>query len=216
MAREQRLISYKQIRDTLHHLHPIQTLLSSIQERGQDGVREAPLPVGYERNTHTYLRPFRCRGQGIPERDTGHQAECYREHISFPCVPPRGGNERLCESLVGVRHHASEGTEDYSGITVSWIHRAEMRERAIRSAFARSLEPSCQQDSCQYRPSRKIREVLRGFAHRAQWISWASVPSCISPSDFAAVLSLVTAHGSYVSIELPAKPATRESTFHQI
>jgi hypothetical protein len=87
-----------------------------------------------------------------------------------------------------------------------------MRERAIRSAFARSLEPSCQHDSCQYRPSRKIREVLRGFSHRAQWISWASVPSCISPSDLAAVLSLVTTNGSYVSIEFPAKPATREST----
>src|SRR4030095_1275934 len=122
-----------------------------------------PLPVGYERNTHTYLRRFRGSGQGIPERDTGHQAECYKEHISLTCVPPRDVNERLCESLVGVRHHASEGTGAYSGITVSWRNRAGMRERAIRSAFARSLEPSCQQDACQYRPSRKIREVLRGF-----------------------------------------------------
>jgi hypothetical protein len=188
MARKQRLISYKQLRDTRHHLHPIQTRLSSIQEKGQDCVREAPLPVGYEHNTHKYLRRFRCRGQGIPERGTGHQAECYREHISLPCVPPRGGHERLGESLVGVRHHALEGAEDSSGITVSWRNRVGMRERAIRSAFARSLEPSCQHDSCQYRPSRKIREVLRGFAHRAQWISWASVPSCISPSDLAAVL----------------------------
>jgi hypothetical protein len=161
---------------------------------------------------HTYLQRCRWRGQGIPERDTGHQAECYRAHISWPCVPPRGGNGRRCASLVGVRHHASEGTEDDSGITVSWRNRGGMRERAIRSAFARSLAPSCQHASCQYRPSRKIRAVLRGLAHRAQWISWAAGLSCISPSDLAAVLRLVTVHGSSVSIELPAKPATREST----
>ena len=95
------------------------------------------------------------------------------------------------------------------------MNRGGLRERAILSALARSLEPSCQQDSCQYRSSRKIKEVLRGFPHRAQWrscMSWTSVPYCISPSDLAAVLSLVAANGSYPSIELSTKPATREST----
>jgi len=43
-------------------------------------------------------------------------------------------------------------------------------------------------------------------------MSWTSVPYCISPSDLAAVLSLVAANGSYPSIELSTKPATREST----
>ena len=55
-------------------------------------------------------------------------------------------------------------------------------------------------------------EVVKVFPHRAQCLSWASKPSCISPSDLEAVLSLVAAKGSYVNIELPAKPATREST----
>jgi hypothetical protein len=54
--------------------------------------------------------------------------------------------------------------------------------------------------------------VVRSFPHRAQRMSWASVPSCITLSDLAAISSLVAAHGSYVSIELPTKPATREST----
>ena len=87
-----------------------------------------------------------------------------------------------------------------------------LRERAMRSALARSLAPSCQQDSCQYRPSRKIIAVVRSFPHRAQRMSWASGPYCISLSDRAAVLSLVAANGSYISIELPTKPATIEST----
>src|SRR4030095_5202451 len=92
------------------------------------------------------------------------------------------------------------------------MKRGGLRERAMRSALASSLAPSCQQDSCQYRPSRKIMAVVRSFSHRAQWMSWASVPYCIALSDLAAVLSLVAAHGSYVSIELPTKPATIEST----
>ena len=92
------------------------------------------------------------------------------------------------------------------------MKRVGLRERAMRSALARSLAPSCQQDSCQYRPSRKIMAVVRSFPHRAQRMSWASVPYCIALSDLAAVSSLVAAHGIYVSIELPIKPATREST----
>src|SRR5262245_26227220 len=87
-----------------------------------------------------------------------------------------------------------------------------LRARAMRSALASSLAPSCQQDSCQYRPSRKIIAVVRSFPQRAQRMSWASGPYCIALSDLAAVLSLVAAHGSYVSIELPTKPATIEST----
>src|SRR4029453_7553817 len=78
------------------------------------------------------------------------------------------------------------------------MKRGGLRERAMRSALARSLAPSCQQDSCQYRPSRKIKEVVRSFPHRAQRMSWASIPYCIALSDLTAVLSLVAAHGSYV------------------
>jgi hypothetical protein len=92
------------------------------------------------------------------------------------------------------------------------MNRGGVRERAMRSALASSLAPSCQQASCQYRPSRKIMAVVSVLPQRAQCMAWTSGLSCISPSDLAAVLSLVAAHGSYVSIKLPTKPATIEST----
>jgi hypothetical protein len=84
--------------------------------------------------------------------------------------------------------------------------------RVRRAAFAGSLAPSCQHDLGQQKPSRTIMEVVSVFSPWAQGLSWHVDWYGISPSDLAAVGSLVTAHESVVRRALPAQPAPIAST----
>jgi hypothetical protein len=100
----------------MRHPNPVQNLLELTKEKGRDEPRQAPLPVDCLHNTRKYRLRFRCGGLDRADSDREHQAEWYRSHTCLPCIPPRGGNERLRWSLVGVRHTASAGTEDDSGV----------------------------------------------------------------------------------------------------
>jgi hypothetical protein len=122
----------------MRHPHPVQNLLAWTKERGRDRPRKAPLPVDCSHNTHTYLLRFRCGGLDRADADRAHQAEWYRSHTSLPCIPPRGGNERLGGALVGVRHTASAGTEDDSGV---WRRDEEGRVEGTGDALGIGQQP---------------------------------------------------------------------------